>query len=89
MTELADVQDLGSCAAGREGSSPFFRIQKKVHAQMRMDFYNSVRYRADCTFFFHCFRFFAESFPGYVILHAEEMPRNAFFPMDGGVLHWN
>ena len=26
MTELADVQDLGSCAARREGSSPFFRI---------------------------------------------------------------
>ena len=25
MTELADVQDLGSCAARREGSSPFFR----------------------------------------------------------------
>ena len=28
MTELADVQDLGSCAARREGSSPFFRSGK-------------------------------------------------------------
>ena len=28
MTELADVQDLGSCAARREGSSPFFRRKK-------------------------------------------------------------
>ncbi len=27
MTELADVQDLGSCVARREGSSPFFRIK--------------------------------------------------------------
>ncbi len=27
MTELADVQDLGSCVARREGSSPFFRIE--------------------------------------------------------------
>ncbi len=28
MTELADVQDLGSCVERREGSSPFFRINK-------------------------------------------------------------
>lgn len=28
MTELADVQDLGSCVARREGSSPFFRIKR-------------------------------------------------------------
>ena len=28
MTELADVQDLGSCAVRREGSSPFFRMKK-------------------------------------------------------------
>ena len=27
MTELADVQDLGSCVERREGSSPFFRTQ--------------------------------------------------------------
>ena len=27
MTELADVQDLGSCVERREGSSPFFRIK--------------------------------------------------------------
>ena len=27
--ELADMQDLGSCAAGRVGSSPTFRIVKK------------------------------------------------------------
>ena len=27
MTELADVQDLGSCAVRREGSSPFFRMK--------------------------------------------------------------
>ena len=27
MTELADVQDLGSCAIRREGSSPFFRMR--------------------------------------------------------------
>ncbi len=26
VTELADVQDLGSCAFGREGSSPSGRI---------------------------------------------------------------
>lgn len=25
LMELADMQDLGSCAAGREGSSPSFR----------------------------------------------------------------
>jgi hypothetical protein len=29
MTELADVQDLGSCAARREGSSPFFRRHER------------------------------------------------------------
>lgn len=34
MTELADVQDLGSCAARREGSSPFFRsIGRKIESQ--------------------------------------------------------
>lgn len=27
MTELVDVQDLGSCAVRREGSSPFFRMR--------------------------------------------------------------
>ena len=29
MTELADVQDLGSCVERREGSSPFFRMDKE------------------------------------------------------------
>ena len=31
MTELADVQDLGSCAARRVGSTPTTRTSKKRH----------------------------------------------------------
>ena len=30
--ELADMQDLGSCAAGREGSSPSFRMNGRLFA---------------------------------------------------------
>ena len=45
MTELADVQDLGSCAVRREGSSPFFRMknvysflgkEKRIHVFIAM-----------------------------------------------------
>lgn len=28
--ELADMQDLGSCARGRKGSSPLFRIKIRI-----------------------------------------------------------
>lgn len=32
MVKLADTQDLGSCAFGREGSSPFFRTHSGATA---------------------------------------------------------
>lgn len=35
MTELADVQDLGSCAIRREGSSPFFRMENVYSFPLR------------------------------------------------------
>lgn len=33
MAELADVQDLGSCVAGRVGSNPTNRMKKRLFAK--------------------------------------------------------
>ena len=57
MTELADVQDLGSCAVRREGSSPFFRMknvysflgkEKRIHVfiAMHINKWSSGRFMA-------------------------------------------
>lgn len=63
MTELADVQDLGSCAIRREGSSPFFRME---------DVYSFLISKGKNTLFLFCCHAYEKWSGGLFLSFAQE-----------------